>query len=712
MHAIPLARRHTIATLLTLAFAASAHSAEQTLATINVNASAVAEGYLVKAVSTATKTDTALADLPQSVTVIGEALMRDQSMQSMADVVRYVPGIGMTSGEGNRDAPVFRGSTSASGDFYMDGVRDDTEYYRDLYNVEQVDALTGPNAMMFGRGGSGGVINRVSKQANFSTQRALDLTAGNFRKRRLAADLGQAINDTLAVRVAALAEDSGGYQRAYSLQRKGINPTLALRPDRATSVVLGYEHFEDYRTADRGVPSLNGRPLDLPVDAFFGNPAAETRPARVLADAFSSQIEHRFAGGLQLSNKTRYASYDKLYQNITPGAVNAATSRVTLSAYNNHQWRKNLFNQTDLTMLLQQGAISHQLLAGMELGQQNTDYLRQTGLFSNQASSISVPLAQADAALPVTYVLGGSNSDRDGRSKATVAALYLQDQISFNPQWQLVAGLRYDAFRLDYHNNVAAGVRALLPAAADLSSRDNLISPRMGLVYKPLNMLSLYANYSVASVPRGGDQLSSLTVVNQSLKPEKFTNYEAGAKLQYSPDLLATLALYRLNRNNVAVANPATGIVDRLVDGQRSNGLELSVSGKLAPAWQVQGGYAYQDAKLLTNVSATALNGVSVNAVPRHTLSLWNRYELNDRLGAGLGLIRRSDMYASTSNAVVLPGYTRIDAALFYTLHDGCTAQLNIENLADRKYYAAANGDNNITPGSPRAIRANLHLKF
>ena len=712
MHAIPLARRHTIATLLTLAFAASAHSAEHTLPTINVNANAVADGYLVKAVSTATKTDTALVDLPQSVTVIGEALMRDQSMQSMADVVRYVPGIGMTSGEGNRDAPVFRGSTSASGDFYMDGVRDDTEYYRDLYNVEQVDALTGPNAMMFGRGGSGGVINRVSKQANFSTQRALDLTAGNFRKRRLTADLGQAINDTLAVRVAALAEDSGGYQRAYSLQRKGINPSLALRPDTATSVVLGYEHFEDYRTADRGVPSLNGRPLDLPVDALFGNPVAETRPARVLADAFSSQIEHRFAGGLQLSNKTRYASYDKLYQNITPGAVNAATSRVTLSAYNNHQWRKNLFNQTDLTMLLQQGTISHQLLAGMELGQQKTDYLRQTGLFSNQASSISVPLAQADAALPVTYVLGGSNSDRDGRSKATVAALYLQDQISFNPQWQLVAGLRYDAFRLDYHNNVAAGVRALLPAAADLSSRDNLISPRMGLVYKPLNMLSLYANYSVASVPRGGDQLSSLTVVNQSLKPEKFTNYEAGAKLQYSPDLLATLALYRLNRNNVAVANPVTGIVDRLVDGQRSKGLELSVSGKLTPAWQVQGGYAYQDAKLLTNVSATALNGASVNAVPRHTLSLWNRYELNDRLGAGLGLIRRSDMYASTSNAVLLPGFTRLDAALFYTLHDGCTAQLNIENLADRKYYAAANGDNNITPGSPRAIRANLHLKF
>lgn len=715
MHDRILPRPSTLAALLALTFAAAAQAEQSTphsLPTINVNASAESDGYLVRAVSTATKTDTALADLPQAVTVIGEALIRDQSMQSMADVVRYVPGIGMASGEGNRDAPVFRGSTSASGDFYVDGVRDDAEYYRDLYNVEQVDALTGPNAMMFGRGGSGGVINRVSKQANFSTIRALDLTAGNYRKRRLTADLGQAVNETLAVRVAALVEDSGGYQRNFSLERKGINPTLAIRPDKATSVVLGYEHFEDYRTADRGVPSLNGRPLDLPVDAFFGNPAAETRPARVLADAVSSQIEHRFANGLQLSNKTRYTSYDKLYQNISPGAVNATTSRVTLTAYNNHQWRKNLFNQTDLTMLVQQGDISHQLLAGMELGQQNTDYLRQTGLFAGQTSSISVPLAQADAALPVNYVLGGSNSDRDGRSKATVAALYLQDQISFGPQWQLVAGLRYDAFRLDYHNNVAAGVGALLPAAAQLSSRDNLLSPRAGLVYKPLDLLSLYVNYSVASVPRGGDQLSSLTVVNQSLKPEQFTNYEAGAKLQYSPDLLATLALYRLNRNNVAVTNPATGIADQLVDGQRTKGLELSVSGKLAPAWQVQGAYAYQDAKLLASVSATALNGATVNAVPRQTLSLWNRYDLSDRLGVGVGLIRRTDMYASTSNAVVLPGFTRIDAALFYTIHPGCTAQLNVENLADRKYYAAANGDNNITPGSPRAIRANLHLKF
>jgi len=179
--------------------------------------------YLVKKSSTATKTDTPLLDVPQTITVITENLIKDQAMQSMADVARYVPGIGMANGEGNRDSPIFRGSTSASGDFYIDGVRDDVEYYRDLYNVERVEALTGPNAMIFGRGGSGGVINRVIKQADGRTVRSVDLTVGSFRNRRLTADVGQSLGQGVAFRVTGLVEDSGGYQRDFSLKRSGVN---------------------------------------------------------------------------------------------------------------------------------------------------------------------------------------------------------------------------------------------------------------------------------------------------------------------------------------------------------------------------------------------------------------------------------------------------------------------------------------------------------
>ena len=683
------------------------------LPSVTVTGHAPGDDYLVKRSSAGTKTDTAIRDLPQTVTIVNQALIKDLGMQSMADVARYVPGIGMANGEGNRDSPIFRGSASASGDFYIDGVRDDVEYYRDLYNVEQIEALTGPNAMIFGRGGSGGAINRTIKKASFGAPvRSADVTLGSYRNRRLTVDVGQAVSPSLALRVTGMLEGSGGYQRNATIKRSGINPTLAYRLDKDTSVVLGYEHFEDKRATDRGIPSLNGRPLKLPVDAFFGDPDVDARPTRVLSDALSLTVGHDFANGAHLSNKTRYTDYDKFYQNYNAGAVNTQAGSVPISAYNNHQWRKNLFNQTDLTFKLAAGGVRHQFLAGLELGKQDTDYLRMTGLFADRKTSVSVPLARPDGALPVNYVLGGSNADRSGSSTAKVAGIYLQDQIEFTPEWQLIAGLRYDSFKLDYHNKVPGGVLALLPGAANLSSKDNLVSPRVGVLYKPVPAATVYANYSVASFPRGGDQLSSLTLVNQSLKPEKFINYEIGAKLEIHPDLLATVAIYRLNRNNVAVVNPATGIADRLVDGQRTNGIEIGISGNITGAWSINGGYAHQDAKLLATASATALDGATVGMVPKNTLSLWNRYEFTPALSAGLGLIHRSDMYTSTSNTVVLPSYTRVDAALYYAIDAHYKVQLNVENLSNKKYYLYANGDNNITPGSPRALRATLHAAF
>lgn len=695
-----------------LVHAADPVQADTVLPTVTVTGQSDADQYGAKRSASGTKTDTALRDVPQTITVITEALIKDQAMQGMADVARYVPGIGMANGEGNRDSPVFRGSGSASGDFYIDGVRDDVEYYRDLYNVERVEALTGPNAMIFGRGGSGGVINRSIKQANFRTYRAADLTLGSYQTRRATADVGQAISDTVAFRVTAMVEDSEGYQLNAVRKRSGINPTLAIRPNRNTSIVFGYEHFEDKRATDRGVPSLNGRPLELPVDTFFGDADPDSRPTRVISDALSALVEHDFGGGMRLSNKTRYTDYDKFYQNYNAGALNVKTNQVPISAYNNHQWRKNLFNQTDLTMDLVSGAVRHKVLVGMELGQQDTDYLRMTGLFANKATSVNVSLANPSGPLPTTYVLGGSSADRDGSSTAKIAGFYAQDQVELTSQWQLVAGLRYDRFKLDYHNNRSGGLLAIPAGPADFSSTDNLVSPRAGIIFKPVPAVSLYANYSVAQFPRGGDQLSSLNSVNQGLKPEKFINTEVGAKWEISPTLMATAAVYRLNRKNVAITNPATGIADQLVDGQRSNGVEIGISGNLTRDWSINGGYAHQDAKLLATSSATAQNGSRLGMVPKNTFALWNRYDFTPAFGAGLGLIYRDDMYASTSNAVTLPGYTRFDAALYYTINANYKVQVNVENLNDRRYYVSANGDNNITPGSPRAVRATLRATF
>ena len=310
---------------------------------------------------------------------------------------------------------------------------------------------------------------------------------------------------------------------------------------------------------------------------------------------------------------------------------------MAISAYNNHQWRKNLFNQTDLSFDLDTGGIRHRILAGLELGKQDTDYLRKTGIFSHNAASVNVPLDHPDGALPVNYVVGGGSADRDGSSAADHQRLPPGPD---RAERAMAAGrrfaLRQFQARLPRQSRGRKG--AVAPSAADLSSDDNLVSPRLGLVFKPVPAATLYANYSVASFPRGGDQLSSLTSINQGLKPEKFTNYEVGAKLEINPDLLATLAVYRLDRNNVAVTNPVTGIADQLVDGQRTNGAELGINGRITSAWSINGGYAHQHAKLLATAGATALNGAIVGMVPKNTISLWNRYDFSQALGAGLGV--------------------------------------------------------------------------
>lgn len=656
--------------------------------------------YAVKSSSTATKTDTLLRDTPQAITVITKELMRDQNMQSMADAIRYVPGIVTAQGEGNRDTAVFRGNSS-TGDFYIDGVRDDVQYFRDFYNIETVEALKGSNAMIFGRGGAGGVINRVSKQAQWTPVRDASLTLGSDRNRRVSADVGQALGADVAFRVNAMVEDSDSYRDQVNIARKGINPTVAIRAGSNTMVVLGYEHFQDERTADRGVPSSGGRPLDTDPGKFFGNP--DLSEATVRANAVTAQLDHDFGNGLSLRNRSRYASYDKFYQNVYASqAVVPGSALVALGAYNNATTRTNLFNQTDLFYTLNAGAIKHQLVAGLELGRQETDNLRKTGKFGG-ASSVLVPIANPVFAGPVLFAPAGSDANNHG--VATVASVYVQDQIVFSPAWQVVAGLRYDRFNVKFDNYVAG-------ATPYLSVRDTPLSPRIGVVYKPLEAVSLYSSYSIAFVPRAGDQLGSLTGANRDFDPEEFKNLEVGAKWDITPQLAASVALYQLDRSNVVVADPADSTRSLLLDGQVSKGLELGLSGKLNRDWSLMGGYAYQDAKLKYLPGSAVLTGKTLAMVPKHSFSLWNRYDFNPQWGAALGVVYRGAIYAAVDNAVTLPSYTRLDGALFYRLNRQYQLQVNVENLLDKQYWASANNNNNITPGSPRALRVTLNAHF
>ena len=648
-----------------------------------------------------TRTLTPLRDVPQAITVITRSMMSDQMMSGMADVVRYVPGVGMGQGEGNRDAPVLRGN-STTGDFFVDSVRDDVQYYRDVYNLDRVEVLKGPNAMIFGRGGAGGVINRTTRQADWTTAREITIQGGSHDNRRATIDVDQAFASGFAGRLTGLYENSESYRSGVRLERYGLNPTAALAV-RGAVVRLGYERFHDERTADRGVPSHDGRPFQTDPSTFFGDPAAST--ARVTVDALTASVDRPLRRGALIRNRTRYADYDKFYQNVYPsGAVSADGQTVSLGAYNNATARRNLFNQTDLTFAAQSGRISHTFLAGAELGRQVTDNFRNTGYFQGGGSlvgSIPVAIASPTIAAPVTFRQAPTDADNHGT--ATVTAVYAQDQVRLTSELQAVAGMRYDRFDVQFRNN---------RTGATLSSVDHLVSPRFGFIYSPAASVSLYTSYSLAHVPRAGDQLSSLSFTNQSLEPEKFTNYEVGAKWDLQRGLSVTMAVYRLDRNNVAVPDPTDTTRLMLVDGQRMNGAEIGVAGQVTRVWRVLGAYAYQDGRITRTLAANAPEGARLAQVPSHSVSLWNRYDFSRQLGAGLGIVREGAKFTSTDNTVVLPAYTRIDAALFATLTSRLRAQLNIENLLNEQYYPSSNGNNNIAPGAPRSARLSLTTRF
>ena len=653
-------------------------------------------GYEAFTVDSATRTVTPLRDVPQSITVVSAEVIRDQGMQSIADVVRYVPGITSVQGENNRDQVVIRGNSS-SADFFVNGVRDDVQYYRDLYNLDRVEALKGPNAMIFGRGGGGGVINRVTKQAGFAPAGGLTVQGGSYSNKRILGDVDRVLNNRIAFRLNGLYENSGSFRNHVGLSRAGINPTLTIIAGQQTQIRLSYEYFRDHRTADRGIPSYRGRPSDADISTFFGNPDLSFVHAQV--NLASAVIDHQI-GKLNIRNHTLFGDYDRMYQNFVPGSVNGDETRVNLSAYNNATRRRNIFNQTDLTYSAKTGSLRHTLLAGTEFGRQVSDNFRNTGFFNNTSTTISVSFRDPTINTPVTF--SQNATDADNHVQANIAAAYAQDQIEVSTKLQLLAGLRIDHFNLKFHNNRNGD---------NFQRVDNLLSPRAGIVFKPVAPLSLYGSYSVSYLPSSGDQFSSLTASTQTLKPEKFTNYEFGAKWDIRQSLSLTTAIYRLDRNNTRANDPNNPAKIVQTGSQRTTGFETGFSGNVTRVWKIVGGYAYQNARV-TSATINALKGALVAQVPRHTFSLWNNYRFAKQWAAGLGITNRSDMFAAIDNKVVLPGYTRADAALYYTINEKFELQGNLENLLNQKYFVNADSNDNISPGSPRAVRFSLSWKF
>ena len=707
----------SLAALAAPALAADTTPAEQAMATAAASAEAAREGeqiivqgergsYGVKRTSTGTKTDTPVKDVPQALTVITEAQIQDQQLRSVTDVLYFVPGATPGTGESNRDQITLRGNNPTA-DFFIDGIRDDAQYFRDFYNIDRLEVLKGPNAMIFGRGGGGGIVNRVTKRSQLATARHGVLAGDSFGGVRLSGDIDQPLGANIGLRVNGVYENGDSFRRQVDLERYGIAPTVGILAAPGTRIDLSYEYFHDRRTTDRGVPSLSDgvtATVDEPIEGFdrtfFGDP--DKSFARADVHLATLAVEHQFAEGLTLRNRTMFGDYDKFYQNVFPNSAASGAGTVTLSAYSDTTRRRNLFSQTDLVWENRLGGIDQTLLVGFELGVQKSKQRRQNGFFqpSNSTSlvvSLDDPTIDADVIFQPLNANGTASNFT--RSKANVAAIYVQDQIRLSPMFEIVAGLRFDRFELDVTN---------LNNGLEFARTDELWSPRLGLIFKPRDNLSFYASYSRSYLPQSGDQFGSLDPSTEALKPERFDNYELGAKWEPVEGLLATAAIYQLDRTNTRFqVSPG---VFALTGEQRSKGLELGLERSITDDWQISAGYSWQKAEIREATTACPSGSCKVPLVPKHSFSLWSRYNVTDRLGLGIGAIARSSSYASIGNMVKLPAYARFDAAAFYDIAKGVKAQLNVENLFNADYFAAAHSDNNIAPGAPTTAR--LAIRF
>lgn len=708
-------RKRWLAGVAGLALASSVHAVAWASPTVEAEAEAGADvatmtvygerrSYSAIDSDSALKVRTALEDTPQSISVIPEALIRDANLRSVGELLRFVPGAGAAQGEGHRDQIVLRGNNTTA-DFFVDGLRDDVQYYRPLYNLERVEVLRGSNALAFGRGGGGGVVNRITK-APVLERRAATLFGGvdSFGGYFAEADINQPLSDISGLRLNAFYEDGRNHRDVFALERFGANPTLRLEPGKNTALILSYEYLNDFRIVDRGVPSLGGTPIRGFRDTFFGD--ADVNEAELAAHIVRARASHAFSDRLELSAQFVFGDFDKSYRNAfaaTAVSFNPSTGAGSLGveAYFDPTTRRNLIGQANLVWRTKTGPIRHTLLGGLEAGDQRTANQRINGFFDGGEPVTSLGrrtvagLSDPFVVPAITFRAGPGN--RNVETDALLFSGYVQDQLDWGPV-QLLLGGRYDRFDLE--------VRDLL-AGQTFQRTDGVFSPRAGLVYQATPNLSGYFSYARSFLPQSGDQFLSLDASLEALAPERFNSYEVGVKWNPTERLAFTAALYQLVRDNTRAPSGEAGIIV-LTGAQRARGLELSLQGELTRHWSLAASYALQEAELTSGTTAAPAGRESA-LTPRHTFTLWSRHDLTGRFGVAGGVTYAAESFAAISNATRLPGYTRLDAALYLRLTDHVEAQVNLENLTNVAYFPTAHTDNNITTGAP--INAAFRLR-
>jgi len=676
-----------------------------TLPATAVNSEYSEQSYMSTESRSALKIDAPLRDIPQTVNVVPQSVIKDQGAQSMEDVLKNVPGIGLSNGDGQRDQVTIRGF-SAIGDMYIDGIRDDALYFRDLSNVERVEVIKGPAAVLYGRGSSGGLINSISKKPNFAPKQEVGVSVDSEGEKRTQFDAGWADQQQgdKAFRVTGALENSDTFRDDGYIDRKAIAPSAYFKLSDDLELNLGASYLYDKRLIDFGIPARGDRPVDVDRDKRFGAADPDDDYTRSEVFSFTAGVDYRINDDFSLSNTSRYYHYDLDRNNTLADSsptrfVTAPNGELLVKLNRGNVQRKEdgWFNQTELKQRAVLAGMNHNLLYGVELGRQ----VKDQSVFS-QSNVARVPVYR-DALVDVPFQ--ANRQTAKGTNTQDTAGFYIQDLIELAPKWKALLGVRYDVFDQEYADDLTH---------SELSRTDTTWSPRVGLVYQPDQVQSYYVSVSRSYQPSA--EMFALSTTNQDLEPEETTNFEIGGKWDLLDNRLAlTAALFRLERTNMKTSDPANPTKLVLAGEQRTDGLELTASGQLSDKWQVYAGYAFLDAEITKSNSFTngvANEGQVPTLTPRHSANLWLVRSLTQTWRVGMGANYVDDRYTALDNNVVMPAYTTVDAALLYNEPKWDMA-LRLRNVFDKDYYASAHGSVDlITPGAPRTLELSTNYRF
>jgi len=696
--------------------------------------------YLSRDQVNSVKTPTPVLDVPQSLTIISAAQIDDQGFNSLADIVEYTPGVNNSQGEGHRDSIVFRGVRSTA-DFYVDGARDDVQYYRPLYNLEQVEILRGPNALLFGRGGTGGILNRVTKKAQISENfTGVNAGAGTFGDYSIEVDTNFIAGERSAIRINAFYESLNNHRDFFDGERLGFNPAARFELTPNTTLDISWEYIDHERFIDRGVPTdESGEPISVLEDTIFGD--ASDNFTTLNADVLRASVQHSFSDQLKGNFSAFYGDYEKTYQNyFASDFVSASESptgvdQIEIDGYVDNTERKTFNLAANLVGEYEIGTTRHTFVAGAEFIDTSSDQDRFNTLWDvNGDDQLFVDVIDGQFNLRngvITDTTGGviaSNTgfgvngfgngfgadfntpgtDINDRTFVEVETLsfYLQDDIAITENFHVILGARFDRFDIVV-NNVDPGAGS---NAGTRSREDNEVSPRAGLIYKPRENLSAYFSYSESFLPRSGEQFANINGDNDDFEPDVFENLEFGIKWDVTPALSFTAAYFENEQTSAARSDVDDGTFD--VRGLEIEGFELQLKGKITEQLQIVAGYS--------NLDGVTDDGAELpRELPENTFSAWVNYDVNERLGFGLGVTYQDESFTSDfdigddrSVEPTLPSYTRIDAAAYYNISDTVRLQLNVENLTDELYYPNSHTDFNVTVGQSINARLSLSAQF